>query len=61
MTNATTPTTPNETWQAWLDGGKPNAVSFNVPADAITFDVAQAGADALGIDVCDALNVERIN
>lgn len=54
------PTTPNETWQAWIDGGKAEAVLFTIPADAITFDVAQAGADALGIDVCDALNVERI-
>ena len=48
-----------ETWLAWIDGNEAEAIEFTIPADAITFDVAQAGADALGIDICEALNVKR--
>ena len=49
----------NETWLAWVDGNEAEALEFTAPADAITFDVAQAGADALGIDICETLNVKR--
>ena len=48
-----------ETWEAWLDGKRGDAVQFEVPL-AGTFDVAEAGARALGIDVCEELNVERV-
>lgn len=48
-----------ETWRAWIDGNEAEALEFTIPADAITCDVAQAGADALGIDICEALNVKR--
>lgn len=47
-----------ETWIAWLDGKKGEAVEFEVPLGG-TFDVADAGATALGIDVCEELNVAR--
>ena len=47
-----------ETWIAWIDGHKDEAVEFEVP-EAGTFDVAEAGANALGIDVCEELNVEK--
>lgn len=48
-----------ETWAAWLDGSD-EVVYFEVPADIPGgFDVAQAGAEALGVDVCDALNVAK--
>jgi hypothetical protein len=46
-----------EVWLAWIDGKKDEAVEFVVPL--IGCDVAQAGADALGIDVCEELNVAR--
>jgi len=52
-------TTTHETWLAWVDGNEAETIEFTIPADAITFDVAQAGADALGIDICEALNVKR--
>lgn len=50
--------TVTETWIAWVDGSKNEAVEFQVPIGG-TFDVAQAGADALGIDVCESLNVAK--
>lgn len=53
MTNTT------ETWLAWIDGQKDEAVEFTVPLNGRTFDVAEAGAKALGIDVCEELNVAR--
>jgi hypothetical protein len=49
-----------ETWIAWMDGHKDDAVEFDVPYESPhQFDVAQAGADALGVDVCEELNVQR--
>ena len=51
--------TVTETWIAWVDGSKNEAVEFQVPTDWQLFDVAQAGADALGIDVCESLNVAK--
>ena len=52
--------TEMETWVAWMDGHKDDAVEFDVPYESPRqFDVAQAGADALGVDVCEELNVER--
>lgn len=53
MNNANT-----ETFIAWLDGQESNAVEFEAPVQS-TFDIAQAAADALGVDVCDELNVKR--
>jgi hypothetical protein len=50
--------TTTETWIVWIDGQRDEAVEFEVPIGGV-FDVAQAGADALNIDVCEALNVER--
>lgn len=50
--------TTTETWIAWIDGQREEAVEFEVPIKGL-FDVAEAGAKALGIDVCDALNVAR--
>lgn len=59
MTKTTTAAaTATETWIAWLDGNRDEAVEFQVPL-AHPFDVAQAGADALGVDVCEELNVQR--
>lgn len=48
----------NETWLAWIDGFEDQAVEFSVPV-AGTYDVAQAGADALGVAVSEQLNVAR--
>ena len=47
-----------ETWEAWMDGARESAVTFTVPL-AGTFDFAEAGAKALGVDVCAELNVSR--
>ena len=55
---ATTTTVETETWVAWLDGKRNEAVEFEVPV-AGTYDVAEAGAAALGIDVCEELNIKR--
>jgi hypothetical protein len=63
--NATTTTqaaeteTETETWEAWLDGDRDEAVQFEVPLTG-WYDVAEAGASALGIDVCEKLNVARV-
>ena len=48
-----------ETWRAWLDGAKDSAVEFFVPRAGFA-DVAALGAQALGVDVSAALNVERV-
>lgn len=48
-----------ETWEAWLDGKRDEAMHFEAPAFG-TFDIADAGAAALGVDVCDELNVARV-
>lgn len=48
-----------ERWLAWADGRQDDAVEFLVPIGG-TFDVAEAGANALGIDVSDVLNVKKI-
>ena len=55
--NATN-TAETETWETWLDGHRDDAVRFEVPLEGL-FDVAEAGASALGIDVCEELNVAR--
>lgn len=49
----------SEVWKAWVDGKRDEAVEFLVPEGA-TFDVAAAGADALGVDVSESLNVQRV-
>jgi len=59
MTATTKTATPQtETWEAWLDGKRDEAVTFEVPMDG-AFDVAYAGALALGVEVCEELNVRR--
>ena len=47
-----------ETWKAWTDNDPENFATFEVPLGG-TCDVADAGAMALGIDVCEELNVAR--
>ena len=42
-----------------MDGKRSKAVKFNIPVGG-TIDVAEAGANALGIEVCEELNVERV-
>ena len=51
---------PFQIWEAWLDGQRDNAVTFIVPTSG-SIDVAEAGAEALGVDVCPALNVRSIS
>jgi hypothetical protein len=46
-------------WEAWLDGQRSGAVEFHAPVGG-TFDIAEAGAAALAIEVCAELNVRRI-
>jgi hypothetical protein len=46
-------------WKAWEDGKEEEAVFFEVPAQG-SFDVAAAGADALGVEVMENLNVVQI-
>lgn len=48
-----------EEWAAWEDGEKDGAVSFFAPSSG-TFDIAEAGARALGVDVSESLNVSRV-
>lgn len=48
-----------EVWEAWEDGKRDEAERFLVPVGG-TFDVAEAGAQALGVDVSDILNVARV-
>ena len=50
--------TATESWVAWLDGKRDEAVKFDAPVCG-TFDIAFAGAAALGIEVCEELNVAR--
>lgn len=59
MTAANTTSAETETWEAWLDGKRDAAVTFEVPLGG-TYDVVGAGADALGIDVSEDLNVQRV-
>ena len=47
-------------WEAWLDGQRDNAVTFTVSTGG-SVDVAEAGAEALGVDVCSELNVRSIS
>lgn len=49
----------SEVWQAWIDGAREEAVEFLVPL-AGTTDVAERGANALGVEVSEELNVDRI-
>jgi hypothetical protein len=48
-----------EAWEAWIDGQRSSAVEFHAPVGG-TFDIAEAGAAALGIEVCEELNVQRV-
>jgi hypothetical protein len=57
-TSIAAPAIETETWIAWLDGKRDEAVTFEVPLGG-TFDVAEAGAAALGVDVSENLNVQR--
>ena len=56
--NTNTQAAETETWEAWLDGKRDEAVEFQVPVGG-TFDVAAAGAQALGVEVSEELNVAR--
>jgi len=47
-----------EAWKAWVDGSNVE-VEFFAPVDG-NFDIAEAGARALGIEVSEELNVERV-
>ena len=58
-TQQTTRIVETETWEAWLDGKREESVQFEAPL-AGDFDVAEAGASALGIEVCEELNVKRV-
>lgn len=49
-----------EVWIAWRDGCCEEAVEFEVPLNGKPFDIAEAGAKALKIDVCPELNVKQI-
>ena len=57
-TSIAAPAIKTETWIAWLDGRRDEAVTFEVQL-AGAFDVAEAGATALGVDVSENLNVQR--
>ena len=48
-----------EKWEAWLDGQRSCSVNFYAPVGG-TFDIAQAGAEALGVEVCEELNTQRV-
>lgn len=48
-----------EKWAAWLDGQKEEAVEFEVPVFGIS-DIAALGAAALGVDLSELVNVERM-
>ena len=48
-----------EAWTAWVDGDKIGAVEFFAPVGG-TFDIAEAGAAALGVEVSEQLNVSRV-
>lgn len=48
-----------ESWEAWEDGKEGARVLFFVPAHG-TCDVAELGANALGVDVSESLNVQRV-
>lgn len=49
----------SEVWEAWEDGQREGAVRFLVPLGG-TFDVAESGASALGVEVSEVLNVARV-
>lgn len=48
-----------EAWEAWEDGKRDESVIFLVPIGG-TYDIASAGAEALGVDVSEYLNVSKI-
>lgn len=48
-----------EVWEAWKDEKRDDAERFLVPVGG-TFDVAEAGAQALGVEVSEILNVARV-
>ncbi len=47
-----------EAWEAWEDGKRVEAADFFVPFGR-SFDVAEAGANALGVEVSESLNVKK--
>lgn len=47
-----------EAWEAWEDGKRGEAADFFVPFGR-SFDVAEAGANALGVEVSESLNVRK--
>lgn len=47
-----------EQWEAWEDGRRDEAVQYWVPC--LGGDPVATGADMLGVEVTDALNVERV-
>ena len=55
----TTQAAATETWEAWVDGKRDEAVQFEAPVGGAC-DIAEAGAAALGIEVCEELNVARV-
>ena len=57
--NAANTIQATETWEAWVDGKRDEAIRFEAPVGG-TCDIAEAGAAALGIDVCEELNVKRV-
>jgi hypothetical protein len=48
-----------EAWEAWVDGQRDGAVEFHAPVGG-AFDIAEAGAAALGVEISEELNVQRI-
>ncbi len=48
-----------EEWEAWEDEKRDEAKRFMVPAGGVV-DIAEAAAQALGVDVSESLNVERV-
>ena len=47
-----------EEWIAWVDENREEVASFHAPVGG-TCDIASMGADALGVDVSETLNVTR--
>ena len=47
-----------EVWEAWVDGKRDEAVRFLVSKGG-AYDIASAGADALGVELSDSINVQR--
>lgn len=58
MAHIITAAIDTETWIAWIDGRRDDAVEFEVPVEG-DVDIADAGASALGVDLCEEINVSR--